>query len=114
MGEEKEEEEVGTLYTPTQRFRSNTKPALQEHLKLPSVFRQSPFWHTPWMVHSLMSATSGGGPGQFTEQKKTQKTSIIFLRLTRGTLAVGAVEPLVALRAGGVIVFHDSLLDGRV
>lgn len=50
-----------TLYTPTQRFLSSTKPALQEHLKLPSVFRQSPFWQTPWMVHSLMSARSPKG-----------------------------------------------------
>lgn len=66
MGEEiekqEEDEQVGTLYTPTQRFLSSTKPALQEHLKLPSVFRQSPFWQTPWMVHSLMSARSRGAP----------------------------------------------------
>lgn len=48
-------------YPPTHRFLSNTKPALQEHLKLPSVFRQSPFWQTPCMEHSLISSRSGGG-----------------------------------------------------
>lgn len=47
-------------YSPTHRFLSNTKPALQEHLKLPSVFRQSPFWQTPCMEHSLISSRSGG------------------------------------------------------
>ncbi len=47
--------------SPTHRFLSNTKPALQEHLKLPSVFRQSPFWQTPCMEHSLISSRSGCG-----------------------------------------------------
>lgn len=51
----------GPLYSPTHRFLSNTKPALQEHLKLPSVFRQSPFWQTPCMEHSLISSRSGCG-----------------------------------------------------
>lgn len=37
----------------------------------------------------------------------------VWLQLTGATVAVGAVEPLVALRAGGVVVFHNRLLDGR-
>lgn len=41
--------------SPTHRFLSRTIPALQEHLKLPRVFRQSPFWQTPCMEHSLIS-----------------------------------------------------------
>lgn len=49
------------FYSPTHRCLSSTKPALQEHLKLPSVFRQSPFWHTPCIEHSLISSSSGGG-----------------------------------------------------
>lgn len=52
----KSEEERNPVHAPTHLFRSNTKPALQEHLKLPSVFRQSPFWQTPCMEHSLMSS----------------------------------------------------------
>lgn len=43
-------------HSPTHRFLSRMKPDLQEHLKLPSVLRQSPFWQTPCMEHSLMSS----------------------------------------------------------
>lgn len=52
-------------YSPTHPFLSNTHPALQEHLKLPSVFKQSPFWHTPCMEHSLMSDRRGDVNGCF-------------------------------------------------
>lgn len=47
---------------PTQFFPSGliSKPALQMHWKLPSVFTQRPFRHiTPFTMHSSMSEATG-------------------------------------------------------
>lgn len=101
-------------YSPTQPFLSNTHPALQEHLKLPSVFKQSPFWHTPCMEHSLMSERKVGGG----DVKKLFQAAIfhvltldLSLQQTCSTLTMRAVEPFIALRTSGAGVFHNRLLD---
>lgn len=104
-------------YSPTHLFLSSTHPALQEHLKLPSVFKQSPFWHTPCMEHSLMSERKvGGGVGVYV--KKLFQAAIfhiltldLSLRQTCNTLTMRAVEPFIALRTSRAGVFHNRLLD---
>lgn len=103
-------------YSPMHRCLSSTKPGPQEHLKLPSVLRHTPFSQMPCIWHSLMSSRSKGTNLKWWSvltftRSETRSESCDSPRLT---LTVCTVESFVSLRTRGAVVFHDVLFDWRI